>query len=133
MIRVVADTNVYISALNFGGEVLSLARAGDIALFVSPPLIDQVEGVLLGKFRWSARRTREALAGLRKFTHLVHPKEKITAIKEDDPDNRVLDCAVEPRADLIVSGDKKHLLKIRTFRGMAIRGPGEFLELRRRP
>jgi predicted nucleic acid-binding protein len=37
VIRVVADTNVYISALNFGGvadEVLSLARSGEIALFM---------------------------------------------------------------------------------------------------
>ncbi len=63
----VADTNVYISALNFGGtpeEVLALARAGAIQLFVSPPILKEVERVLLRKFQWSAKATRGAIAAI---------------------------------------------------------------------
>ena len=84
--RVVADTNIYISALNFGGiaeEVLTLGRAQAIQLFISPSILQEVEGVLLSKFRWSAARTRQALAGIQEFAQLVQPKESVHAIKDD--------------------------------------------------
>ena len=73
--RAVADTNVYISALNFGGtadEVLTLGRAQAIQLFISPSILQEVEGVLLSKFRWSAARTRQAIAGIREFAQRIH-------------------------------------------------------------
>lgn len=133
MIRVVADTNIYISALNFGGvadEVLTLARSGEFALFISPSILREVEGVLLGKFKWSSRRTQEALTSLKEFTQLVHPQDRIALIKEDEPDNRVLECAEEANAQFIVSGDKQHLQKLKTFRGITVLSPREFLESR---
>ena len=89
--RVAADTNIYISALNFGGtaeEVLSLGRTQAIQLFISPSILQEVEGVLLSKFRWSAARTRHAISAIQEFAQLLQPKEAIHAIKEDEPDNR---------------------------------------------
>ena len=47
MPRVVAGTNIYISALNFSGtadEVLALGRAGLIEVYVSPAILDEVTG-----------------------------------------------------------------------------------------
>jgi putative PIN family toxin of toxin-antitoxin system len=58
VIRVVADTNVYISALNFGGtadEVLALGRKQEILIFVSPSILKEIRGVLIRKFRWSTK------------------------------------------------------------------------------
>jgi len=43
--RIVADTNIYISALNFAGtadEVLALGRAGLIEICISPALLDEI-------------------------------------------------------------------------------------------
>lgn len=131
--RAVADTNVYISALNFGGtadEVLTLGRAQAIQLFISPSILQEVEGVLLSKFRWSAARTRQAIAGIREFAQLVQPKESVHVIKDDEPDNRVLECALEARADVLVTGDR-HLRQLGTFRGIPILSPGEFLDVHR--
>ena len=131
--RAVADTNVYISALNFGGtadEVLTLGRAQAILLFISPSILQEVEGVLLSKFRWSAARTRQAIAGIREFAQLVQPKESVHLIKDDEPDNRVLECALEARADVLVTGDR-HLRQLGTFRCIPILSPGEFLEVHR--
>ena len=54
MLRVVADTNVYISALNFGGvpdQVLALARRGLIAVFVSKPILEEIGDHRLGFLR----------------------------------------------------------------------------------
>lgn len=56
MPRIVADTNIYISALNFAGtadEVLALGRAGLIDICISPVILDEIGGVLARKFRWS--------------------------------------------------------------------------------
>jgi len=130
-VRVVADTNVYISALNFGGtaeEVLALGRAQAIQLFISPSILQEVEGVLLSKFRWSVARTRHAISAIQGFAQLLQPKEAIHAIKEDEPDNRVLESALEARADVVITGDW-HLRQLRAFRGIPILSPGEFLEV----
>ena len=130
MIKGVADTNVYISALNFGGiadEVLALAKAKVIFLFISPPILKEIREVLIRKFNWSPQRIQEALAAIEAFTELVHPKEKLDVIQDDEPDNRILECALEAQAHFVVSGDK-HLQKLRTFRGVTIFSPRELLE-----
>lgn len=48
-------------------------------------------------------------------------------MREDEPDNRVLECALAARADVIVSGDQ-HLLKLQSFRGISIASPRAFLD-----
>ncbi len=129
MVRVVADTNIYISALNFAGtadEVLALGRAGVIALFISPPILAEIEGVLHRKFRWTAPRVREAARAIRSLAALVHPAESVNVVLQDEPDNRILECALAARADVIVTGDQ-HLLKLRRFRDILITSPRDFL------
>jgi hypothetical protein len=61
--RIVADTNIYISALNFAGsadKVLALGRAGLIEICISPAILDEIGGVLARKFRWSATGSSSA-------------------------------------------------------------------------
>ena len=128
--RAVADTNVYISALNFGGapeDVLRLGREGAVQLFISPSILREVEGVLLRKFHWSARNAREAIAAIQEFAQIVRPKATIRVITEDEPDNRILECALEARADVVITGDR-HIQQLKTFRGISIVSPREFLE-----
>jgi uncharacterized protein len=99
--RIVADTNIYISALNFAGtadEVLALGRAGLIEVCISPAILDEIGGVLVRKFRWSVTRAREARAAIGHFTVLVHPQESLNVVREDEADNRILECAVAARA-----------------------------------
>ena len=72
MPRVVADTNIYISALNFSGradDVLALGRAGLIQIYISPAIIDEIAGVLARKFGWSAARIREAKQAINDFVY----------------------------------------------------------------
>lgn len=131
MIRAVADTNVYISALNFGGtadEVLALGRRQAITIFISPPILKEIEGVLVRKFKWSPKRAKEAITNIQEFTELVHPKERIGVIKGDEPDNRILECAHEAKAHFIITGDR-HIQKLRKFQGIIILSPKEFLKL----
>ena len=130
--RAVADTNVYISALNFGGapeDVLGLGREGAVQLFISPSILREVEGVLLRKFHWSARNAREAIAAIQEFAQIVRPKAAVRVITEDESDNRILECALEARADVVITGDR-HIRQLRTFQGISIVSPREFLEAR---
>ena len=130
--RAVADTDVYISALNFGGapeEILQLGRAGTVQLFISPTMLKEIEGVLHRKFRWSARHIGEAIAAIQEFAHLVHPKETVQVITEDESDDRILECALEALADVIITGDR-HLRQLKAFRSVSILSPGEFLDAR---
>jgi len=130
VLNVVADTNVYISAFNFGGpplEILILAIRREIALFVSPSILKEIEGVLLRRFGWPAEQAREVLGTIREFTRSMDPKEKIDALKEDESDNRILECAVEAKVHVIITGDK-HVQALGTFRGIAIMSPREFLD-----
>jgi len=128
--RAVADTNVYISALNFGGapeEVLALGRAGAVQLFISLSILKEIEEVLLRKFHWSARDVREASAAIQEFAQLVRPRETIHLITEDEPDNRILECAIEAGADFVITGDR-HLRQLKTFRGILMVSPGKIIE-----
>jgi predicted nucleic acid-binding protein len=58
---------------------------------------------------------------------MVRPEFELTDCADPD-DNRILEAAVAGRADCVVSGDKKHLLRMRTFRGIEIMTASDFLQ-----
>lgn len=119
--RVVADTNVYLSALLFGGppeEIVNLARQGTIQLLVSPSILLEVATVLKTKFEWHEADAADVIRSIGYCSELVKPELVIKEIA-DDADNRILECAVEGGADYIVSGDR-HLLELESFRGIRI-------------
>jgi putative PIN family toxin of toxin-antitoxin system len=114
MTRVVLDTNVYISALMFGGlpgSLLDLAFLRAFTLIISPALLDELDEKLQAKFEMTIEDAAFLRARLRKIAQVVEPKQSLTVIAEDTDDNRVLECAVEGHADVILSGDR-HLLKL---------------------
>jgi predicted nucleic acid-binding protein len=56
---------------------------------------------------------------------MVKPRQRL-GVLDDEPDNRILECAVEGKADYIVSGDH-HLLRLKRFGSIAILGASELL------
>jgi len=64
---------------------------------------------------------------MRRLSDLVAPTFTLTDIVAKESDNRFLECAVAGRADLIVTGDRKHLLPLGAFRGIPIVSPAEFI------
>ena len=132
MIRIVADTNVYVSAIVFGGtceDIFVLARSGLVEIFISPAITRELRRVLLVGFQWTERQVREAMTETAALTSLLHPTVRLANIVGDDDDHRILECAVSADAEFLVTGDKKHLLPIKTFRGVRIVSPREFLDL----
>ena len=136
MIRVVADTNVYISAIVFGGtceSVLALARAGIVDLFISGAIRREVRLVLADTFGWTETRVREALAEIDGMTTLVKTSVRCSGILVHDDDHRILECALASQADFLVTGDKKHFHPLKSFQGIRIVSPRQFLDLLKSP
>ena len=130
--RVVLDTNVIISGLNFPGNerrVLELARRGRFELFLSPFILAEVAGVLEHKFGWSRERSSQALQALEDAATVLQPSGTITVIDGDHPDNRILECAVEISADYLVTGDRQHLLPLEEYEGVEILRAPSFLSI----
>jgi putative PIN family toxin of toxin-antitoxin system len=131
MLKVVIDTNVFISAFYLpeskpAGVVL-LARRKTILNLISPQIIKEVERIIKKKLLWDNAKTQSAVRRIKTFSEEVHPQERL-AIIADDPDNRILECAVAGHADFIISGDK-HLLDLETYQGIKMVTPGKFLEI----
>jgi len=74
--------------------------------------------------RHPSRAKEKSRSGLWKPIAPPHEHTTLAAIREDD-DNRILECAVDGQADLIVSSDRD-LLRMRTFQGIAIVHIGDF-------
>lgn len=109
MLTVTLDTNIYISAFEFGGlplRLLHMAVDGQIEVAISEPIIDETLRVLREKFGRSGEGLLEVEAWIRSFTRLVTPTQRVDLITEDPPDNRILECAEASRSEYIVSGDK---------------------------
>ena len=130
--RVVLDTNVIISALNFHGNerlALELALRGRFELVLSWFILGEVAGVLTRKFGWDAERASQAIRTLENAAIVIEPPRLEEVIEGGHADNRVLECAVEAGADYLVTGDRRHLLPIGEHRGTAIINAPRFLSL----
>jgi|SRR5271154_5605178 len=135
MSRVVLDTNVYISALMFGGlpgSLLDLAFLRSFTLITSSPLLEELDEKLRKKFGVTAEDAAFVRARLEYVAEVVKPRETLRVIHEDPDDDRVLECAVEGRADVIVSGDR-HLLKLSKYQDIPIVTVRQFMDLTEAP
>ena len=128
--RIVLDTNVIVSGLNFPGNermVLELALRGRFELFLSWFILGEVSGVLTRKFGWDQERAIRAVSALQNAATIVEPPRLAEVIEGNHPDNRVLECAVAVNADYLVTGDRRHLLPIGVHRGVSIVNAPRFL------
>ena len=130
--RVVLDTNVIVSGLNFPGNerlVLELALSGRFELCLSPFILEEVTGVLGRKFDWAEERSSQAIRALRDAATVIEPRRLPEVIEGDHADNRILECAVEAAADYLVTGDRRHLLPLEEHQGARIVNAPRFLSI----
>jgi putative PIN family toxin of toxin-antitoxin system len=131
-LRVVLDTNVYVSAFNFPEgtlrEIWQHARRGAFELLISPAIVNELGRILRERFVWSERDIRARIIELSRIGEIVIPRAIPTAIEDDPADNHILACAIEGRANVIVSGDQ-HLRRLKEYLGIAIVRPADFLHM----
>ena len=129
--RIVIDTNVYISAIFWGGKprrVVELGRNGRILIFTSSEIQAEIETKLKTKFGIEEMEVDQILLGYAMFTLPIKPLEKISVIDADPDDDKFIECAVAAKAGYIVSGDK-HLLDLKNYQGIRIMKAADFLKI----
>jgi len=131
-IKVVFDTNVIISAWFWEGNESKLVESveeGFIRGYTSKQLIEELCRTLrYPKFNLSQDEVKSIRSYYLLLFKIVRPKQSINIILEDPEDNRVLECALEAKAEYMVSGDH-HLLDLGEFRGIKIVKAVELLKM----
>lgn len=127
--RVVLDTNVFISAIlgHALGAILEHWRAGSYVLIVGNEIVQEYLGVLRRpKFHLNAEIIDPIMAQIFQRAEFVTPDIQIDIIKSDPNDNKFLEAALAGQAIYVVSGDK-HLLELESYQGIRVITAREFL------
>jgi putative PIN family toxin of toxin-antitoxin system len=127
-LKVVFDTNIFISALVIPGskfeEAYLNALRGNFSLYSSVAILTETAQKLREKLGWPKHNITRLLKTIAKVATIIKTRPHLLA---DKPDNRVLECAMEAKADYIVTGDK-HLLLLKHFQNIPIVRLSDFLE-----
>jgi putative PIN family toxin of toxin-antitoxin system len=137
MLRVVIDTNIFVSALlskkGIPARILAAWRERKFLVFTNEEAILEVERVLqelvaTGKYVILKEDIESILNLLRKDTILV-PGQIDTkgSIPQDPSDEKYLSIALEGEANIIISGDK-HLLDLSFYQNVSIQNARQFLD-----
>ena len=132
MVRVVYDTNILISSIFWARgnthKLVELAIERSVTNFTSSDMLNELTKVLRVNFEQSEEIVKRQVALLVEYSTVVNLTEKLSVVKDDTDDDKVIECAVAADAQFIVSGDH-HLLKLKSFRGIKIVAPAEFLNI----
>ncbi len=137
MIRVVIDTNVFVSSFLSRGmpwQVIRLWRDEKITLCLSGEIVDEYVAVLRRLLGEDAEEIRELLELFERGYQTVfaaHPPE-LSIVDSDPADDKFIACAVALDAEVIVTGDKD-LLSIGRYFDIDILSPRAFFEKYARP
>ena len=129
--KAVLDTSVFVSAfaLPSGQAAKAILHAldGRFELAISRPIVHELLGVLARKFDRDPEELSRVAVFLADLGEMVRPRRKLNVLR-DEPDNRILECAVAARAQFIVTGDRL-MLELGEFECIRIVTLREFLDL----
>lgn len=127
--RVVFDSNIYISAFVFPGSQADQAffrvLEGTDTLVLSKAILDEVLGILAKKFSRDPEALSQTAVLMAEMGEFVKPARMVDVFK-DDPDNRVLECAEAGKAECIVTGDKA-MLQLKQYGSIRLVSLKEYL------
>lgn len=135
MLRAVIDTNVLVSGAmgsTAPARVVDAWRQNKYVLVISPHLIEEVSEVMsrpeiMEQFGITKRMVSDFVGTLSTRGFVTVGAMSVDVVKDDPDDNWVLAAAIEGGADYVVTGDKKHLLPLKSYQGVDIINPAEFL------
>jgi len=132
MVNVVIDTNVIVSAAKSTdgnpAQIFEMLLLEEITNFTTEEIIEEIKDVLARpRIKLNLVEQKFVLNNFEKFSKKISTSSKFDIIKDDPADNKFLECAVDSKADYIISGDN-HLLKLKEFKGIKIITPAEFVK-----
>ena len=127
-LRLVFDTNIFVMAAGMpGGYIdywLNLAKQpkNSFRLYTSPQILSETQRKLEEVVKFDRPIAVEYIEAIKTIATVINPKLTLDEVPTDQDDNRILECAVEANADIIISADKD-LIRLKTFRGVQIFHP----------
>lgn len=140
MLKVVLDNDVLVSGLinphGTPAKILNHTLKNRIRLSTSPSMIEEQERILsypklVKRHGLPKEELEEFLAGLLITTSLIEKEPTIKVLKESPRGNTYLSCALNGRADFIITEDE-HLLNLGEYQGIQIISPARFLDIMER-
>jgi putative PIN family toxin of toxin-antitoxin system len=128
VLKVVLDTNIYISAFIFGGvskDIIRQAENERFIVYVAPPIVREIRRILQVKFKLTSEEIKLPMKKLKAIGRVVAPRFRLQVLS-DRADNRILECAAEAQANVIVTGDLA-LQKQIEYERIKILSPKQFL------
>ena len=129
--KVVFDTNIYISAFVIPGgnaeKAYLKAIDNNFDLYTSIAILTELANKLDKKFGWEKHKIEQLVKSIGKLA-IVYKSKPWLHVVSDEPDNRVLECALQATAEFIVTGDK-HLLKLNKYENTEIIKLSSFISI----
>jgi len=127
-LKVVFDTNIFVMAAGMpGGYIdywleLATPPGNKFKLYTSPAILAEVQEKLESRVHFERGLAVEYIDRIKGIATVVNPTQKLTVVENDPDDDKILECAVEANADIIVSADKD-LLKLKRYEHTQIQHP----------
>lgn len=116
-------------------RIIEEAVDGRLELALPEPVMEELKRILVEKLAFDSERWREVellLADLA-VESVPAPEGPVEPVTGDSDDDLILACVVQAGVEVLVSGDRKHLLPLGTHRGVRVLTPQALLaELRAR-
>ncbi|MDR3195577.1 MAG: putative toxin-antitoxin system toxin component, PIN family [Endomicrobium sp.] len=130
--KIVLDMNVFVSAFYFEGNpklVLERVIEGIDETYVSKGMNEEIFSVMIRpKFKTDIEYVEHFIKSIEDISIGVRTKEKLKGVSEDIKDGKILECALEAKAEYIVTGDKD-LLSLKSFKNIKISSPENYLKI----
>lgn len=135
--RVVLDTNVWLSAIFWKGEankIIETIISKKVDIIITENILSEIIEVLNREEKFKIfienkkQKIEDLIRTILSFSILIKTKSKFELIKEHPKDNIILEAAFDGKVDYIVSYDK-HVLNMIEFRGIKILKPDEFIKI----
>jgi putative PIN family toxin of toxin-antitoxin system len=126
--RVVFDTNIFVMAAGMpNGYIdywldLATPPGNKFKLYTSPAILAEVQEKLESRLHFGRPVAIEYISCIQGIATVVYPPQMLSVVENDPDDNMILECAIEARADIIVSADKD-LLRLKHYGNSQIQHP----------
>jgi putative PIN family toxin of toxin-antitoxin system len=130
-LKVVMDTNVFVSGVFFNGppyRILKAWQSGEFELVISREILDEYQrvGDVLAE-EHPGIDLRSLLTFVLEHAKVFKPVKLKGRVCEDPDDDKFIACALASGSGLIISGDK-HLLNVSGYQGIEVLKPREFVD-----
>ena len=130
--KLVLDTNIYISAFYWGGNALKIIdriSEGIDKLYISNNILNEVADVMARpKFKSTPEIIDRYIRAIEDMGKKVFPSGSIKGICRDKNDDDKIETGIISMADFIITGDED-LLILKNYEQLKIVTPKEYLEI----